>query len=195
MTKQQPFRARLIAATKDLMWERGFENTSPRDILDRSGAGQGSFYHHFRSKKALAAAALEEMREEEGAAMRAVFASEKPPLERIADYLNRERDPLRGCRMARLANEVAMEDIELRGPVAAHLDAVATNLSATLAEAQAHGDLRSDFDSKIAGAVLLAIIEGGYVLARVHWDGERMAEVIEGAIRYIESLRVQKNRP
>ena len=33
--------------------------TSPRAIQDRAGVGQGSMYHHFRSKAALAQAAEE----------------------------------------------------------------------------------------------------------------------------------------
>lgn len=192
MTKNKPFRARLIAAAKDLLWERGFESTSPRDILDHSGAGQGSFYHHFASKKALAAAALSEMRDEELATMRAIFAAEKPPLERIADYLNSERWPLRGCRLARLANEGAMEDEALRQPVAAYLETVAGLLAATIRDAQARGELAGDVDAKVAASTLLAIIEGGFVLSRAHWDEGRMGEVIEGAIRYVESLRPAK---
>lgn len=192
MTKAKPFRARLLAAAKDLMWERGYESTSPRDILDRSGAGQGSFYHHFASKKALAAAALSEMKDEELAALAAIFAPEKPPLERLADYLNRERWPLRGCRLARLANEGAMEDVALRAPVAEFLETVSGMLARTIGDAQARGELAKDVDAKIAANTLIAIIEGGFVLSRAHWDEQRMAEVIEGAIRYIESLRPAK---
>ncbi len=43
-------RTALIEATKALLWERGYEATSPRDMLHRSGAGQGSLYHHFSGK-------------------------------------------------------------------------------------------------------------------------------------------------
>ena len=49
----------LIKATKALLWEKGYDATSPRAIQALSNAGQGSFYHHFRSKKDLAATALE----------------------------------------------------------------------------------------------------------------------------------------
>jgi TetR/AcrR family transcriptional repressor of nem operon len=37
-------------STRELRWERGYAATSPRAILDRAGAGQGSMYHHFAGK-------------------------------------------------------------------------------------------------------------------------------------------------
>jgi len=56
-----PKREDLLKAAKKLLWERGYEATSPRDIQEASGAGQGSFYHHFNGKLDLAATALEEV--------------------------------------------------------------------------------------------------------------------------------------
>ncbi|AXE39140.1 hypothetical protein KVA01_14800 [Kocuria varians] len=55
-------RERLVAATCELFAERGFTATSPTMVLDRSGVGHGSLYHHFDGKEALALAAIEQMR-------------------------------------------------------------------------------------------------------------------------------------
>ncbi|MEU8031330.1 helix-turn-helix domain-containing protein, partial [Streptomyces sp. NPDC049099] len=41
---------RLIESTRELLWERGYVGTSPKAILERAGAGQGSMYHHFKGK-------------------------------------------------------------------------------------------------------------------------------------------------
>ena len=57
-------REAIVQAAKDLMWEEGYEAMSPRDVLQRSGAGQGSLYHHFRGKRDLAAQALWELNAE-----------------------------------------------------------------------------------------------------------------------------------
>ncbi len=35
---------RLIESTRDLLWERGYVGTSPKAILERAEAGQGSMY-------------------------------------------------------------------------------------------------------------------------------------------------------
>jgi TetR/AcrR family transcriptional repressor of nem operon len=52
-------RDHLIESTRELLWERGYVGTSPRAIQQRAGAGQGSMYHHFAGKRALALAAIE----------------------------------------------------------------------------------------------------------------------------------------
>ena len=64
MKPEHPTREKILRATKDLLWERGFEAMSPRDVMSRSG-GQGSLYHHFTGKLDLACAALAEMAAEE----------------------------------------------------------------------------------------------------------------------------------
>jgi AcrR family transcriptional regulator len=189
LTSDHPTREKILRATKELLWERGFEAMSPRDVMDRSGAGQGSLYHHFSGKHDLACAALAEMAAEEQAAMADIFNPRKPPLARIADYLTRERDALRGCRLARLANEAAMADADFRLSIAAYLDEIERHLAKALAEAQVSGVIAADADAKALAAMLLAVVEGGFVLARVHWDAGRMRQALAGAAHMIERLR------
>jgi TetR/AcrR family transcriptional repressor of nem operon len=51
-------RDQLVEATKELLWEVGYEAMSPRDIQARSAVKPGSLYHHFPSKLAIAEVAL-----------------------------------------------------------------------------------------------------------------------------------------
>jgi AcrR family transcriptional regulator len=187
-------RGKLVAATKELLWERGYEQMSPRDVLDRSGTGQGSLYHHFPTKLALAEAALKEMVAEEMAAMDAIFAPGKPPLLRLSDYLARRREALRGCRIGRLANETVMEAPELRRHVSAYLDGVEGLIGQAIAEGQAEKSLATDLDAQALGAVFLSIIEGGFVLARAHWDPARMERALSGAEAVLKRLLIPSNR-
>lgn len=55
---------RLIEATRELLWERGYVGTSPKAIQQHAGAGQGSMYHHFTGKPDLALAAIRRTAEE-----------------------------------------------------------------------------------------------------------------------------------
>lgn len=61
-------RERLVESARDLLWERGYVGTSPKAILERAGAGQGSMYHHFTGKSDLALAAITRTAEEMRAA-------------------------------------------------------------------------------------------------------------------------------
>lgn len=53
-------RARILAATRDVLGEHGLENATLKAITDRAGVGAGSFYNLFESKEE---AVLEVLRE------------------------------------------------------------------------------------------------------------------------------------
>lgn len=53
-------RARILAATREVLGENGLDNTTLKAITDRAGVGAGSFYNLFDSKEA---AVLEVLRE------------------------------------------------------------------------------------------------------------------------------------
>ena len=46
-------RGRIIAAAWELFYERGYDDTTVEEIIERSGTSRGSFYHYFDGKDAL----------------------------------------------------------------------------------------------------------------------------------------------
>ena len=54
---------KLVTAASALLAERGYEATSPKMILDRAGIGQGSLYHRYKGKEALALDAISHLRD------------------------------------------------------------------------------------------------------------------------------------
>lgn len=164
---------------------------SPGSVLERSGVGQGSLYHHFDGKLALALAALSEIVTEEKAAVDGVFARDKSPYRRIADYLGRERQALRGCRVGRLANETIMETPEFRAGIADYLGHVEARLAEAVRDGQVQGSFSAAVDPDAAGALFLSVIEGGYVLARAHWDPMRMRRALDGAEALLTAIVIK----
>lgn len=185
MSKRQA----LVQAAKDLIWEEGYEAMSPRDVLQRSGAGQGSLYHHFRGKRDLAVQALWEANAELRAMADRVFAHpERPPLERVRRFLDvLSRDPLKGCRVVRVAAESSIEDEELRAPVAAWLEYVEGKLVEAFGEARAAGQIGAGVDAGELALTVIATVQGGYLLARAHADPDAMRRALAGAMALIES--------
>ncbi len=181
-------REHLIAATKELLWERGYEATSPRAILERSGAGQGSLYHHFSSKAQLAAVALQEVAEEMREKYDAILHSDKPALERIRDFLTMPRAELRGCRFGRMTQEqVTTQDI-LRDPLVVFFTYLDQELGSIIEQAKQEGTLSKSINTTELAATLSAIVQGGYVLARAFQDPERMHQAVRGAVTLIDSI-------
>jgi AcrR family transcriptional regulator len=170
----------ILAAARDLLWERGFEATSPRTVMDRSGAGQGSLYHHFANKKQLAVAALDEVEERlTGELAGTLGDGSRPPLERVLAWLAAPRDALRGCRLGRLGQERSVvEDDELRRPVARYFEGLERRLRETLGEAVAAGELPKETDVGDLAALLVAAVQGGYVASRVLGDPGKLEDAM-----------------
>ena len=69
-------RAELLTIAAGLFAEKGFKNTTVRDIADASGILSGSLYHHFDSKESMVDEILSSFQEELFAAYDAVLASD-----------------------------------------------------------------------------------------------------------------------
>jgi TetR/AcrR family transcriptional regulator, transcriptional repressor for nem operon len=158
---------RLIEATRELLWERGYVGTSPKAIQQQAGAGQGSMYHHFAGKPDLALAAIRRTADEMRAAAEAALSGEGTAYERISAYLLRERDVLRGCPVGRLTMDpdVIASD-ELRAPVDETLDWLRGRLAAIVQEGRERGELSTALVPAEIAATIVATVQGGYVLAR-----------------------------
>ncbi|MEV6167025.1 TetR/AcrR family transcriptional regulator [Streptomyces sp. NPDC051954] len=158
---------RLIESTRELLWERGYVGTSPKAILERSGAGQGSMYHHFKGKRDLALAAIRRTAEEMRATAEGVLGGPGTPYERIEAYLRRERDVLRGCPVGRLTMDPdVVSSPELRAPVDDTLDWLRERIAGIVEEGQEQGQFAPSLDGEEIAAAIVATVQGGYVLAR-----------------------------
>jgi TetR/AcrR family transcriptional repressor of nem operon len=176
-------RERLIESTRELLWERGYVGASPKAIQQRSGAGQGSMYHHFRGKPDLALAAITRTAEEMRTRAEAELSGPESPVQRVTTYLRRERDALRGCPVGRLTQDPdVMADPTLRRPVEETFTWLRTRLAAVLTEARATGELDTAPDPAATATALVAVLQGGYVLARAADDAEVYAQAIDGAL-------------
>jgi TetR/AcrR family transcriptional repressor of nem operon len=170
-------REALVEATKTLLWERGFYAMSPRDVLKQSGAGQGSLYHFFESKEALASEALAAVAEEVSHRLEATTQSgEVRGAALLRAFLMSERDALRGCRLGRMAQEPDLPD-SLRRIVAGGFERLRVVLENAIREAQRDGDLNPALDVRATSECMIAVVQGGYVLARAQDSQEVMTHV------------------
>lgn len=172
---------KLVVTTQKLLWERGYVGTSPRAIQDAAGVGQGSMYHHFRSKAALALAAEERSATELMAEVGGILDGPGEPLDRVLAYLRLEREVLRGCRIGRLAADPdVVADPALRKPLEDTFTWITGRLAALLDQAQKAGHLPAGCDAKALAATVLAVRQGGYVLARAACSTAPYEQAVDG---------------
>lgn len=175
-------RSRLLDATRELLWERGYAATSPKDILTRASAGQGSMYHHFSGKQDLAVAALEAsatvMRQDADA----LLHGEGTATERLVAYLGRQRDSLMGCRMGRMTYDAdVLATPELLTPVSETLAWLVQTIELVINEGIVNGEFPRDTDAHRLAAMVVATVQGGYVLARAQQDPAEFEAAVQGA--------------
>ncbi|MFF3063101.1 TetR/AcrR family transcriptional regulator [Oerskovia sp. NPDC057915] len=178
-----PSRERLVRAARDLFWAQGVEGTSPRQVLAASGVGQGSLYHHFPTKHDLSLAAISATTHEALASVAADLEdADRSPTERLVAYLERPRPALAGCKVGRLTSDPSvMSDEELRGPVRDYFAGLVTRVRAVFEESGLPDDAAHD-----RAYAAVAIVQGGYVLARALDDPAAMSAAVEGFVSMLE---------
>jgi TetR/AcrR family transcriptional regulator, transcriptional repressor for nem operon len=176
-------KARLIESTRELLWDRGYVGTSPKAIQDRASAGQGSMYHHFESKEALALTAIERSTEELYQAAENDLASPHTAIERIAAYLNRERQVLRGCRAGKLTQDPdVVANPKLRRPLQEMFTRLQQRLACVLEEGKMTGEFEPTISVQDIAATVIAVLQGAYVLARAENSVEPFDRAIRGVL-------------
>ncbi|MFD8996579.1 TetR/AcrR family transcriptional regulator [Streptomyces abikoensis] len=174
---------RLIESTRELLWERGYVGTSPKAIQQRAGAGQGSMYHHFSGKPDLALAAIRRTAEELRAAAEERFAAPGTAVERVTAYLRREREVLKGCPIGRLTQDPdVMADPVLRAPVDETFAWLRGRIADVLAEGRDRGELDAALDPADTASTVVAVLQGGYVLARAAGSEEPFRRAVDGVL-------------
>ncbi|MEU8709227.1 TetR/AcrR family transcriptional regulator [Streptomyces sp. NPDC048565] len=186
---------RLIEATQELLWERGYVGTSPKAIQQHAGAGQGSMYHHFAGKPELALAAVlrtsAEMRETAGR----LLDGPGPAYERISAYLLREREVLRGCPVGRLTMDPDVVTSEaLRAPVDETIGWLRDRIAEILQEGLDTGEFSPGLAPREVAAAVVATVQGGYVLARASGSPAAFDSAVLGLLALL-GTHVTPNRP
>jgi len=157
----------LIRSAQELLWKRGYVGMSPKAILKHSGVGQGSLYHHFAGKAEISRAAIQ--RSAESVELQAIeqLMTAGTAIEKIAAFLERKRDVLRGCPIGRLAQDPEVISIEaLNQPLAETFESIRQQLIDILTQGVARHELDEDLDASCTADLILSTLQGGYVLAR-----------------------------
>jgi TetR/AcrR family transcriptional regulator, transcriptional repressor for nem operon len=156
----------ILEATKTLLWQKGYEATSPRDILAMSQAGQGSLYHHFPSKQKLACVAIQEIVDERIAEFDQIMSARGSFKHRVMEFISRNDQPLRGCRVGRLVWDAAVEEDELRKPLEQYFRHVEGRLASMLDTEQALGHLKLTLRSTQIALIIVSVVQGSFAVSR-----------------------------
>jgi AcrR family transcriptional regulator len=184
-------RERIVERAAELFAERGIAATSVDEVLAAAGAGKGQFYHYFRGREELAAAAV-------GFRCAQVVAGLTEALGAVSSLAGLEQAlagfaagfeqmGMPGCPIGTLATEVAGRNEEARLQAAAGFDAWELLLAGALERMRQGGELRADAPPAVLATGLLASIEGGMVLSQTRQDMTSLRVAVEAGLAHVRS--------
>lgn len=179
-------RAEILDAAKALMAERGSRGTSVAAIAERAGVTDAGVLYHFKTKKNLLLAVLEQLDIE---AEERLHASDTRGLDLIR--LTREW----GVRMEQFPEVQSMlivltaEHIHEKGPgrdyIKSRYDRLMRLLSNAFADAVAAGEVRPDADLAWETSAFVAFLDG----LRVQWFlGDKQLSMAVAVRRYVDAM-------
>lgn len=179
-------RKQIIERAAGVIYRQGFGATTIADILDAASVGKGNFYHYFEGKQDFGLAIIDGLGHEIGGTeLDEIFSPMKPPMRRLADYL----DILCKARLADGSGDplcTLASELGATQPYAAALKAAFSGLverfEALVAEFAL--EMRSPIDAQRMARVVVAQIHGICVQFRV----DRDATAFEAGIAAVPML-------
>jgi TetR/AcrR family transcriptional repressor of nem operon len=185
----------LLAAALSLIREKGYSSTSVDELCAEAGVTKGAFFHHFKSKEALAVAAAHHWSEVTDAFFEtAPYHAHDDPLDRVLGYIDFRKALLKGeiaeftCLVGTMVQEVYDTNPEIRKACEASISAHAAKVGADIAEAMKRHRIRGAWTAESLGLHTQAVLQGAFVLAKAKGGAAIAAASVDHLRRYIELL-------
>jgi TetR/AcrR family transcriptional regulator, transcriptional repressor for nem operon len=173
----------VLDAAVQCFWNRGYEATSVRDLIEKTGITAASLYNAFGDKRALYQKALDHY-VEGSIATRISRCEGLTPREAISTFFTEilirslgDRDH-KGCMLVNAALEVASRDPDFQTIVAGVLIRIEAFFLAHVQAGQADGSITRSLPAETLAQHLLTVLMGVRVLARVRPE----PALLEGAV-------------
>ena len=168
-------RLRIITEAASLFHHKGYTATGLDEILRKTGVTKGAFYHHFRSKKDVALAVIQEIvADQVRTRMIHPVTNASNPIQAIRDVVRslRKETPdeklLTGCPINNLANELSLQDQDFQNALATLFKDWETAWTQALRRELKSGRQHKYKDPNEFSVYLITLIEGAQALAKAH---------------------------
>lgn len=189
-------KTRLLDAAVRLVREKGYAATTVDELCAAAGVTKGAFFHHFRSKDELGAAAADYWSATTGALFAsAPYHAHADPLERVLAYLAFRRDLLAGdvseftCLVGTMVQETHATKPGIRdacdASISGHAETLEADINAAIIE---HGIEPDGWDARGLALHTQAVLQGAFIIAKAKGNAAVAAASIDHLRRYIELL-------
>ena len=182
----------VLEAAMRCFWNRGFEQTSMRDLAGEMGITSASLYNAFGDKRSLYRRALDYYLEQ-SVRDRVARLSPLPPFSALRAFFDEivERSVIdkqrRGCMLVNSALELAPYDPEFQKLVADEMIFIESFFLRCVAAAQEEGTITTRRPADELAKLLLSVLLGIRVLARTRPQRAVLESAANGALRLLKS--------
>jgi TetR/AcrR family transcriptional regulator, transcriptional repressor for nem operon len=188
-------RQTLLDAALSLIREKGYSSTSVNALCTQAGVTKGAFFHHFKSKDALAVAAANHWAAITGAFFdTAPYHKHTDPLDRVLGYLDFRKGILKGeiaeftCLVGTMVQEVYGTNPDIREACQASISAHAAKVETDIAKAMKRYRVRASWTAESLALHTQAVLQGAFIMAKAKGGAAIAAASIDHLRRYIELL-------
>jgi TetR/AcrR family transcriptional repressor of nem operon len=188
-------KTKLLDALLHVVRAKGYAATRVEDVCAHAGLTKGSFFHHFKGKEdlALAAAARWEAQTAENFAA-APYHDAGDPLGRLIAYIEFRKAMLSGdlpeisCFAGTVVQEAYRTHPDVSAACARSITGHARTLEADISAALRDHGIRATWTPESLAMYMMAVIQGGLVLAKAQGNSEVAVESLDHLRRYVELL-------
>ena len=183
--------ATVLDAAMQCFWAHGYEATSVKDLIERTGLTAASLYNAYGDKRAMFRTALDHYIEKSIGA-RLQRSKSLPPRDAVRAFFedilrrslsDRER---KGCMIVNCALEMAPHDKEFRETIVETLERLEAFFLNCVERGQADGTITSAVPAVGLAQHLLGVLMGVRVLARVRPERSLLEGVINTALAFLD---------
>ncbi len=181
-------RAQIVAAAARLIHERGVPGTTIEDVRLAAEVSSSQLYHYFVDKDELVQAVVDYQAEVIVDNQKHADLATPAGLRAWRDMVIAEAGKSHGqggCPLGSLGSQLAESDPQARDLVATGFGRWSSALHDGLKDLKDAGHLRDDVDVEALAVTLLAVLQGGLLLAQVHRDARSLETAIDTVLSLV----------
>lgn len=199
-----PTRNKILAESKQLVFENGFSGTSIDQILERTGITKGAFFYHFKTKNHLAKALIEEFAREDifhmNEALKKTDDLKGDALERLLQFIQEFIDIMStinepySCLYASYLYEPNQFDEETMDHIKETILTWRTTMVQLIEDVLKDYDTKIEIDIQSSADHTVVIFEGAFVVSKALNGKDLTADHLKHLKNYFELIFEPKKK-
>jgi TetR/AcrR family transcriptional regulator, transcriptional repressor for nem operon len=195
MPSQHESKVRFLDAAIRVVRTKGYAATTIDDICAAAKLTKGSFFHHFKSKEALAVALAQHWDSVTGSLFAAApYQAQPDPLDRLLAYIDFRKALVRGelpeftCLLGTMIQETYATHTAIRKACEAGISGHAATLAGDIIQAKALYAPEAGWNAESLALYTQAVIQGAFILGKATGSPEVVIDCLDHLTRYLELL-------